>query len=240
VRRPAPDELPVVYEDAALLVVDKPAGLLTVKLDARADAPTLVDGVRRHLRSRGKREPLVVHRIDRDTSGLVVFAKTAAAHADLVAQFERREPERVYWAVVHGVPDPAEGTWEDSLVWDPDGLSQRVAAGDDERAKAAISHYRVLETFGAAAALVEVRLVTGKRNQIRVQAARRGHPLVGERQYLGTQPPAVVIPFGRQALHAGALTLVHPVSGQRLHVEADPPPDFRKLLRALRRETQSA
>src|SRR5262245_59321039 len=104
--------VPILYEDEHLVVLDKPVGLLAVPLDERRAAGSAYDSVEDHLRSHGKRRPLVVHRIDRDTSGLVVFAKSAAAQAAMKDQFRRREPERVYWAVVYGHPQPAEGTWE--------------------------------------------------------------------------------------------------------------------------------
>ena len=133
------------------------------------------------MRSGRRRRPLVVHRIDRDTSGIVVFAKNALAQQQLKDQFERREPERVYLAILHGHPVPPEGTWRDLLTWDPRALVQKPAHPRDPRAKEAVSLYRVRERFPLAA-LVEVRLDTGKRNQIRVQAARRGHPPAGARR----------------------------------------------------------
>jgi 23S rRNA pseudouridine1911/1915/1917 synthase len=223
-------ELVVVYEDASLLVVNKPPGLLAVPLARRHDV-SLADLVARHLRSQGKRRPLVVHRIDRDTSGLVVFAKDGPAKAHLEQQFERREPERVYQAVVHGHPSPDRGTWRDWLVWDRDELVQRTARRDDPRAKEAVSTYRVRERLRGAS-LIEVRLVTGKRNQIRVQAALRGHPLVGETMYVGERRPSAIA-FPRQALHAWRLAFEHPVTGRRLSLEAPLPDDMAGLLRDL-------
>ncbi|MBI4886505.1 MAG: RluA family pseudouridine synthase [Acidobacteria bacterium] len=229
----AQSELQILYEDDALLVVNKPAGLLAVPLAQRRDAGSAYDQIREHLRPRGRRTPLVVHRIDRDTSGLVVFAKTLRAQEELKDQFERREPERVYLAVVQGRPDPPEGTWRDFLVWDPDALLQTRAHPRDPRRKEAISHYRVVETF-AGASLVEIRLETGKRNQIRMQARLRGHTLVGERLYADGQRGAPRIPFGRQALHASRLSFRHPTSGRPVTVEAPLPSDFAGLLARLR------
>ena len=227
-------DLQILYEDEALLVVNKPAGLLAVPLAQRPDADSAYDRLRDHLYPRGRRKPLVVHRIDRDTSGLVVFAKTLKAQENLKEQFERREPERVYLAVVHGRPEPPHGTWRDELVWDRDALVQKRAHPRDPRKKAAVSHYRVLERFDGAS-LLEVRLETGKRNQIRVQARLHGHPLVGERLYIQAEERQPSVPLARQALHAQRLSFRHPTGGRRLTVEAPLPQDFEDLLARLRR-----
>jgi 23S rRNA pseudouridine1911/1915/1917 synthase len=191
------------------------------------------DQLEDHFRSRGKRKPLVVHRIDRDTSGLVVFAKSVRAQAALKAQFKRREPERVYLAVVYGRPDPPQGTWRDHLVWDTKALIQKETHRDDPRASDAISEYRVLDSF-AEASLIEVRLRTGRRNQIRIQARLRGHTLVGEKRYTYGPDTLRTIAFARQALHAHRLSFLHPSDGRRLTFEAPPPPDFAALLARLR------
>ena len=225
--------LDILYEDAAIVAVNKPAGLLTVPLPRRDEAPSLEALLAAAMQKRGLLPPLVVHRIDRDTSGVVLFARTPAAQANLKAQFLRRQPERVYRAVVHGHVRPNRGEWRDLLTWDDTTLRQEEAGEDDTTATEAIAHYTVLEILKEAS-LIEVRLVTGKRNQIRLQAALRGHPLVGERQYLGTHPPAPAIPFERQALHAYRLDVAHPVSGQFVHLEAPLPADLDALLRRLR------
>src|SRR5512144_461048 len=119
-------ELDIIYEDDDLLVVNKPPGLLAVPLERKAAAPSVVDLVEEYFRPRGKggRRAFVVHRIDRDTSGLVLFAKNARAQGLVKAQFKRREPERVYLAVVYGHPSPSSGTWRDHLVWDQSYLIQ--------------------------------------------------------------------------------------------------------------------
>lgn len=225
--------LDIVYEDAALIAVNKPAGLLTVPLKRRDDAPSVLSLLSESTAGRGGRRPLVVHRIDRDTSGLVLFARSHAAQEDLREQFRRRQPERVYWAVVHGHVRQTRGEWRDFLAWDRTELRQEEADDDDLRATEAISHYQVLEHLRDAS-LVEVRLVTGKRNQIRIQAALRGHPLVGERQYLGARPPSPAIAFDRQALHARRLNVTHPISGEFVHLESPLPPDMNQLLARLR------
>ena len=140
--RPRPQQVAdviVLFEDEALLVVNKPAGLLAVPLERKANAPSVFDQLEHHFRSRGKRKPLVVHRIDRDTSGLVVFAKTTWAQDALKEQFKRREPERVYLAVVYGQPSPPSGTWRDHLVWDTKALIQKETHPQDPRASDALS-----------------------------------------------------------------------------------------------------
>ena len=226
--------LEIVHDDNELIVVNKPAGLLTVPLERKSDAPSAYEYIEQHLRPRGKRRPMVVHRIDRDTSGLVVFAKSARAQQALREQFQRHEPERVYWAIVYGHPQPAQGTWRDDLVWDPEALIQRRAHPSDPRRKEAVSHYRVIETFPGAS-LVEIRLETGKRNQIRIQARIRGHTLVGERRYVDGPDANRAIAFRRQALHAYRLSFRHPGDGRPLTFEAPLPEDLADLLARLRR-----
>lgn len=232
-RRPGQGDLHIVYEDDALVVVNKPAGLLAVPLPIRGDEPSVEDALVEHFRSHGKRRPFVVHRIDRDTSGLVIFAKRADAQAALKSQFKRREPERVYLAVVYGCPSPAAGSWRDHLAWDQRSLVQKETHPADPRAKEARSDYRVLETFEGAS-LVEVRLVTGKRNQIRLQARLRGHTLVGEQRYTFGPPELRPIDFPRQALHAHSLAFRHPIDGRPLRFEAPLPEDMGNLIRKLR------
>jgi 23S rRNA pseudouridine1911/1915/1917 synthase len=226
--------LRIVYEDDAVIVLDKPAGLLAVPLARQGDTASVYDYVRTHLDSRRRPRPFVVHRIDRDTSGLVVFAKHARAQERLKSQFRQREPERVYWAVVYGHPTPSAGEWRDRLVWDSRALIQKETHRRDPRGKEAISLYRVLETFRDAA-LVEIRLQTGKRNQIRLQARLRGHMLVGERRYTFGPDRLRTIAFPRQALHAHRLAFRHPTGEERLEFEARLPADFAGLLARLRR-----
>jgi 23S rRNA pseudouridine1911/1915/1917 synthase len=220
--------LQILYEDETLLVINKPAGLLAVPLGRGKPSRSAFSLLADHLGPGRRGKPFVVHRIDRDTSGIVVFAKTAAAQHAIKDQFARREPERVYWAIVHGSPHPARGRWRDRLAWDDDALKQTVTDARDPKGVDAISDYHVRETFRDAS-LVEVRLHTGKRNQIRIQAAQRGHALVGERQYAKSAKP-----FPRQALHAYRLSFAHPIDGRRLTFEAPLPDDLVNLLRRLR------
>ncbi|MFB3853155.1 MAG: pseudouridine synthase [Vicinamibacterales bacterium] len=262
----ARQSLRVAYEDDCLLVADKPAGLLVEPLPATAPkrdvragsraqrrreaSITLLDLVADHLRARRSLVPRVVHRIDRDTSGLVVFALRPAAWVHLKRQFARRTAGRRYLAVVEGNPEP-QGTWRDTLAWRPETLRQTPARREDPRARDAVLSYRVVERFQNAA-LIEVDLLTGRRNQIRVQASLRGHPLVGERIYRLTSPaPRALAPsasrsrghqvrgsdlaFGRQALHASGLTLIHPATGQPLAITSPLPKDMKELLERLRR-----
>jgi 23S rRNA pseudouridine1911/1915/1917 synthase len=226
--------LHLLYEDSSLLVVNKPAGLLAVPLHTQPDEESLFDRVKYHLRSHGNRDPLVVHRIDRDTSGLILFAKTGEAQRKLKEQFERRQPERVYLAAVHGHPEPQSGTWKDLLEWDQEELKQQPAEQKDRFTKQATSRYRVVEKF-AHASLLEIRLVTGKRNQIRIQAGLRGHPIIGEKMYVYDPAPQFRIEFDRQALHAFQLGFKHPVDDRPLRFEAPLPADFAALLERLRK-----
>jgi 23S rRNA pseudouridine1911/1915/1917 synthase len=235
-RRAAPftaGALRILYEDPFLIVLNKPAGLLAVPLERRAEEESIFDQIENHMRSHGKRKPLVVHRIDRDTSGVVLFAKDRRTQAGLKQQFRARTPERVYLAVVYGHPKPSTGIWRDHLVWDTKALIQKETDRRDPRAAEAISHYRVVERFETTS-LIEVRLTTGKRNQIRIQSRLRGHTLIGEGRYTYGPDELRPIPFKRQALHAWRLAFDHPVDGKRVTFEAPLPDDMKKLIVRLR------
>jgi 23S rRNA pseudouridine1911/1915/1917 synthase len=259
-RRPFPfksGDLSILHEDQYLIALNKPAGLLAVPLERREDEPSIVDYLERHLRSHGKRKPFVVHRIDRDTSGVVLFAKDGATQVALKEQFRERTPDRIYLAVVYGHPKPETGTWHDHLVWDKRALIQKETSPRDQNAVEAISDYTVVETFRvsvnaaqpAAAnsraakplatpvmdvSLIQVKLLTGKRNQIRIQARLRGHTLVGEQRYTFGPDELRPIPFKRQALHAWRLGFRHPADNRAMKIEAPIPPDMRKLIAYLR------
>ncbi len=258
--------LRVVFEDGAMLVADKPPGVLVEPLPGEREEVTLRDLVEDHLKAGRDRAghgetlraalALVVHRIDRDTSGLVLFAKHEQAQVVLKRQFERRTAERVYLAVLLGRLSEPEGRWRDLLVWDKVRLVQRRASPDEREsaqatrkgktgggtAREAIASYRIVEQF-ADAALVEVRLATGKRNQIRIQAALRGHPLAGERIYTSRtrtsdhEAPrrSGSISFGRQALHAARLTVRHPETGARMEFRSPLPQDMQRLIEKMKR-----
>ncbi len=220
----------IVYEDRHLLVVDKPAGLLTVPIPGKRSR-NLKELLDRYLTSQ-KRRARTVHRIDRYTSGLVVFAKGYRAWEGLVEQFRAHTPERVYLAVVRGTVESGEGTLRHRLELTRDGFRQRVV---EQGGTLAVTHYRVLERFRGAT-LLELRLETGLKNQIRVQLRAAGHPLVGDRHY--SVEEAAETRLGRQALHAWRLGFVHPMTGQELRLEAPVPADLERLLGRLRKERE--
>jgi 23S rRNA pseudouridine1911/1915/1917 synthase len=232
-RLPRPGELPIVYEDDALIVVDKPPGLLTVPLPRRSEAPSVEELLSRHLRSKGGRRPMVVHRIDRDTSGLVMFATRPDAQARLKEQFRRHTARRVYLAVVYGVPAPRSGLWRDHLVWDDASLIQKETHPSDPRGSQASCEYEVVEAFDGAS-LIRVSLITGRRNQIRLQARLRGHTLVGEQRYTFGAANLRPIAFARQALHAWQLEVIHPSGERPMRFEAKLPADMEDLIGSLR------
>jgi 23S rRNA pseudouridine1911/1915/1917 synthase len=224
----------IVHEDEELIVVNKPAGILTVPLERRPEALSVLGQIENRFRSHGRKRVFPVHRIDQNTSGLVVFAKHVSSQRVLKEQFKRREANRIYWAVVYGRPDPCEGIWRDVLVWDEKALIQKQTHPRDPRGQEALSRYRVLEAFEEAS-LIEVTLHTGRRNQIRIQARLRGHTLVGEDRYVYGPGSLRPIEFGRHALHARQLSIRHPVDGRTLELEAPLPTDFLELLTRLRR-----
>jgi 23S rRNA pseudouridine1911/1915/1917 synthase len=226
------DFLDIIFEDRYLIVINKPAGLLSVPHPHRLDEESLFELAEEYLNSRGQ-QPLTVHRIDRGTTGLVIFAKTLTAQEKLKEQFQRREPERIYRAVTRGIPQPESGVWHDWLQWNR--IKRRYQPGDKacELAREAICSYQVLERFDRAA-LIEVRLVTGKRNQIRLQAQINGYPLIGEPIYIDDGQRSNDIAFGRQALHAYRLNFRHPLNERALNLEAPLPQDFTELLERLR------
>ena len=233
--RDARRRLQIVHEDRSIIVVNKPAGLLTVPLERQPDAASVQDELVAYLRSRGRRKPFVVHRIDRDTSGLVVFARDPVAQQRLKDQFRRHEAERIYLAIVYGHPNPASGMWRDRLVWDRRALIQKETHPRDPHGTDAQCTYRVIEAFEKAS-LIEVTLLTGKRNQIRLQARLRGHTLVGEERYVYGPPEMRSIDFSRQALHAHRLAFTHPTTGRALQFEAPLPADLNDLVARLRRD----
>ena len=229
------DRLDILSEDRVLIALNKPAGLLSVPLPRKDAEPSAYRQLEVYLRPR-KRRPFVVHRIDRDTSGVVLFAKDPRTQQAMKKQFIRREPERVYLAVVYGHPDPPRGEWRDRLVWDPKALVQRRTHPRDPQGADAVCAYRVVESFRDTS-LIEVRLDTGKRNQIRIQARLRGHTLVGERRYVYGPDHLRPIAFERQALHAQRLVFHHPIDDREIRVEAPMPPDLDALLTRLRSES---
>ncbi len=189
----------------------------------------------------GERRPGIVHRLDRDTTGVMVVAKTEQALATLSAAFAARDLERAYLALVWGVPDPATGEVDAPIGRDPRDRKRMAIAV--RGGKQALTRYRVQKVAHAAISLLEARLATGRTHQIRVHLASIGHPVVGDPVYLRRIPavsrsvpdPArgLLLDFPRQALHAALLGFKHPRTGKMMEFRTDPPPDFQALLGAL-------
>ncbi|HVO88510.1 MAG TPA: 23S rRNA pseudouridine(1911/1915/1917) synthase RluD [Casimicrobiaceae bacterium] len=222
-------ELERAYEDEAILVIDKPPGLVVHPGSGNRDG-TLLNALLHHLpQAAALPRAGIVHRLDKDTSGLMVVAKTPKAQTALVRQLQAREVKREYLAVVCG--DVARAVTVDA----PIGRHpvQRTTMAVVERGKPARTHVSVLERFGDAT-LVRCTLETGRTHQIRVHLAAIGHPLVGDPAYGGRKKAAGLPAFARQALHAHRLALVHPVSGAMMQWESAPPADLQALIDALR------
>jgi 23S rRNA pseudouridine1911/1915/1917 synthase len=247
---PAPQamDLTILYEDAHLLVIDKPAGLVVHPAPGSPDR-TLVNALLAHCGENlagigGVARPGIVHRLDKDTSGLMVVAKDDLAHTRLSADFAARRIARTYRAVVWGVPQPRAGEIVGRI-----GRSLRnrkKMAVLREGGKAAVTHYRVLRAFKDVAALVECRLATGRTHQIRVHMTAGGHPLIGDANYgdakssgrLRRLPPemgARLARFPRQALHAERLGFHHPANGEYLEFNSQLPLDMAELVELLER-----
>ena len=228
--------LAIVHEDDHLLVVDKPAGLVVHPAAGNYDG-TMVNALLHHCAGRlsgigGVARPGIVHRIDKDTSGLLVVAKTDKAHEGLAAQFARHDVDRRYTAVVGGVPVPPAGRIEGALARST-ANRQKMAIVKDGRGKHAITHFRTVAAFDGAAQ-VECRLETGRTHQIRVHMASIGHALLGDAVY-GRTPGKLApllkdLAFERQALHAATLGFVHPVTQEKLCFESPLPADMVALI----------
>lgn len=239
-------EVRIVHEDAQLVVIDKPAGISSVPWEKR-EAGTAMDLVRDAWRRMGRpatSTPLhVVHRIDKATSGLLVYAKTKAAELALARQFREHTIERTYLCVVHGVLRPRSGQAcasmriESRLVADRgDGL--RGSARHPDQGKRAVTHVTALEPL-AGATLCQVKLETGKTHQIRIHLAEQGHPLVGETVYIRDhRGPLIDSP--RLLLHAASLGFTHPTTGEPLRFDSPLPADFEQRLARLRRGQSSS
>jgi 23S rRNA pseudouridine1911/1915/1917 synthase len=222
----------VVFEDDQILVIDKPAGLV-VHPGSGNWSGTLLNALLCHApQLSGVPRAGIVHRLDKDTSGLLVVAKTFPAQVDLVRQLQARSVTREYTAVVHGV------VARDGVVEAPIGRHpvSRTRMAVVARGKTATTHYAVLER-GSSWSLLRCRLETGRTHQIRVHLHSIGHPLIGDPLYRlsnrSTKLPAEVLDFPRQALHAARLALVHPQTGETLTWQAPTPPDIAQLLSVL-------
>ena len=244
---PAAQAIPldIRFEDAHLIVVDKPAGMLVHPAPGNPEG-TLVNALLAHCGPSlagigGVRRPGIVHRLDKDTSGLLVAAKTEQVHRALSQDFAARRIDRAYSAVVWGVPLPPAGEIVGNI-----GRSavnrKKMAVVSDARGKPAVTRYRVERRFADHAALVDCRLLTGRTHQIRVHLAHIGHPLIGDPAY-GTRAGrgvarngpvgAEIAGFPRQALHARRLGFIHPATGDRLDFESALPADMAALIACL-------
>lgn len=235
--RPEDIALDIVYEDESLLVVNKPAGLVVHPGSGNWQG-TMLNALLHHAPElAGIPRAGIVHRLDKDTSGLLVVAKTLTAQTDLVRQLQARTVKREYFAVVQGRP------LEDGSVEAPIGrhATQRVKMAVVEYGKPALTHFAVVERY-AHYSLVRCRLETGRTHQIRVHMQHLGFPLLGDPVYGGkgmnvpSQLREVIKGFTRQALHAARLGLIHPVSGETMEWQVDMPADMARLLEILRNE----
>ena len=252
-----PEDIPlaIVYEDADLVVVDKPAGMV-VHPAPGSPGGTLVNALLHHFGGElsgvgGEKRPGIVHRIDKDTSGLLVVAKSDAAHHGLAQQFADHTIERRYLAICHGAPDVGDPRLKGvpGVSFEPGAvikITTMLARHKTDRQRQAVlfhggrhavTRLRVLETFGRHAALLDCRLETGRTHQIRVHAAHIGHALIGDPVYGGRRKLPANVPgaeavkaFERQALHAASLGFLHPVSGETMAFESPLPEDFQALL----------
>ena len=229
----APEEIPlnVVYEDPMLLVINKPVGLVVHPGSGNRSGTLLNALLHRVPQVAELPRAGIVHRLDKDTSGLLVVAKTLKAHTDLVRQLQARTVKREYLALVYGEIDHA-GTVDAPLARDPHNRTKR---GVHPMGKPAITHYDVVERFPGVT-LVRCKLETGRTHQIRVHMQHIGHPLVGEQIYSASRRSHHKIPFPRQALHAERLGLIHPLFKDPVQWECPLPPDFESLLEALRED----
>ena len=237
-----PMPLAIHFEDEHLLVLDKPAGLVVHPAPGNPEG-TLVNALLAHCGASlagigGVRRPGIVHRLDKDTSGLLVVAKTEPVHRALSRDFAGRRIERAYGAFVWGVPVPAAGEISGNIGRSSSNR-KKMAVVAATRGKPAVTRYRVERRFGNHAALIECRLLTGRTHQIRVHLAHAGHPLIGDPVY-GTRggravarlgpPGAAIAGFPRQALHARLLGFSHPATGETLTFESPLPMDMQELL----------
>ncbi|GJL89156.1 MAG: pseudouridine synthase [Minwuia thermotolerans] len=247
---PVPQEqaipLHILHEDAHLIVLDKPAGMVVHPAAGNADG-TLVNALIAHCGDSlsgigGVRRPGIVHRLDKDTSGVMVAAKTDTAHRGLAALFEAHDIDRAYLAVVRGRPATSRGTIEARMGRDArDRKRMKVL---EHGGRHAVTHYRLVEAFGEATSLLRCTLETGRTHQIRVHLSHLGHPVIGDPTYgrmrrkrlaqMTDVAADAVAGFPRQALHATRLGFAHPVTGEDLTFEAPPPSDMEALIQTLR------
>lgn len=232
-------QLDILYEDKDLIVVNKPAGM-TVHPGAGVHSGTLVNGLLGHCSDLsgigGEIRPGIVHRIDKDTTGILVVAKNDAAHEGLAVQFRSHTVKRVYLALVFGSPRTDKGRVESTIGRHP--VDRKRMSSSAKRGRSAVTHWKVLARFPEVS-LLQLRLETGRTHQIRVHMSESGHPLVGDSVYGGTARAAtlkstefrnMVKKFGRQALHAKTLGFRHPATGEYIEFDSELPEDMKTLL----------
>ncbi len=227
--------LDILFEDEHLIIVNKPADLVVHPAPGHPDG-TLVNALLYHCPDLdgigGVQRPGIVHRLDKDTTGAMVVAKTEAALHHLQGQLKQKTAHRLYWGIVHGSPEMDEGTVDLPIGRHPGDRLKMGIVPTEKGGREAVTHWQVRERFGNYSWL-EFRLETGRTHQIRVHAKQISHPLVGDHLYTNSQNLKVNLPG--QALHARKLTLIHPVSGKILTAIAPTPPQFEKLLSFLSR-----
>jgi 23S rRNA pseudouridine1911/1915/1917 synthase len=227
--------LDVVYQDKSVLIVNKPAGVLTQPTSAR-ERDTLLERAGRYLaRKQGLEQPYVgiVHRLDRDTTGVLLLVIDPRALRAFQALFRAHETDRRYLAVVEGVFATTSGRIDLPLIRDR-GDGRRGVARQAGQGIPAVTRFEVLETFGQTASLLSCQLETGRTHQIRIHLAEIGHPVVGDRVYRPRTAASFPVPFRRQALHACALAFTHPIIGRSIQVEVPLPGDLESLIARLR------
>lgn len=235
-----PEAIPldIIYEDADLLVINKPAGLVVHPAAGHASG-TLVNALLHHCGSLaaigGEQRPGIVHRLDRDTSGIMVVAKSDRALSGLMNQFKQRTIHKHYVALVWGHPSPEQGTI--ATLIGRHRVDRKKMSAQPKTGRAAITHYELVERLGNVS-LVGLRLETGRTHQIRVHMAHRGFPIVGDAQYGSRSSRALPLAVDRQMLHAATLAFTHPVTGRPLSFTAPWPDDLKALVTAMRNQMQ--
>lgn len=226
-----PQRFEIAYDDEALMVVNKPAGLLTVPSPHR-EKNTLLSQVQKWLNQKQPgTEPICVHRLDRGVSGLLVFPKNEEVADALRGQFSKRKPKRVYTAFVAGTAVEQSGTIRSYLATDEQSLN-RYSVRESEAGELAITHFELKEQW-TDVALLSIQLETGRRNQIRVHLAEQGHPIIGDPRYRPREAAHPAWPHKRIALHAETLGFEHPVTGESLRFQASWPEEFRAFRRKM-------
>ncbi len=227
----------LIYDDADIIIVNKKPGFLSSPSTPHEKDHTLLDAVSHHVnRGQSRGRPVgLIHRLDRDTSGLLIFGKNPQATSKIKDQFEARKPERIYVAIVAGVLKDERGTFQSYLATDKD-LNQR-SVKESEGGKIAITHYQVVRIFKDST-LVHVTLETGRRNQIRVHFSEIGHPILGDQRYNTIKAQHRHWKHKRLALHAWTLGVKHPTSGKALSFTAPVPAEFENFYSAQEKSPQ--